>query len=618
MGQRNCASGQTGRDWPVFLFLMLVLAGCNASSITKASDPRAGAGSPGPLPLAAAGPVIPQTPTLPQTTVDTTVPDTTGYAVLQVSARGNLQAVINKVSCNPNGTIVKIQRGATFFGGFVLPAKACAPGKWVIIRSDTVDSVLPAAGVRARPSDVPNMPTIVADQLNVPAFRAELGASQYRLMFLQIRPATSFSSMGSDAALVELGDGTQGGSQNTVVKQPHNIIVDRCLIRGYDTPAVGLRRGVELHCKNCALINSYISGIHQAGNGDTQAVGGWNSTGPWLIDNNYLEAAGENILIGGAGVTIPGAVPSDITITRNYFFKPFSWKVGDPSYAGTHWSVKNLLELKMGVRVLIEGNIFQNVWADAQIGEAMQCYSSNSDNNTAQAWCADVEFRYNKIIHAEGGFGGPTSNNGVYPVSNATTRIYIHDNLATEIGGGSGRYFIWGSNDLIGNTNGLEDSYFAHNTVITTTPVPSIWFSAEGKVAAGHMPFQRFAFHNNIIGTQGKGENANCKIGSNPTVDCWAGDGGSWFKNILYSHSCGGTSGYSKNGICLSPNTLAGVRFVDAVNGDYRLCTGHGNPSPLCNAASPGHNAATDGTDVGADIVTLNRKTVGAVRGVWP
>jgi len=488
--------------------------------------------------------VQPVLPTLPQATVDPNMPDTTGYAVVQVNAGGNIQTAIDNASCNPNGTIIKIQAGATFNGHpILLRNKTCAAGKWIIIRSDASDTVLPGVSngvfVRAKPTDAPNMPTIIADQANVEAFRTEPGANHYRLMFLQIRPSTSYSE--TDSALISLGDG--GSTQNTIASQPHDLIVDRCLVRGYDSPPVGARRGVELQCSNCAVVSSYISGMHQVGF-DAQAIGGWNSTGPWLIDNNYLEAAGQGILFGGAGIAIPGAVPSDITVTRNYFFKPRSWQVGNASYAGTHWTVKQIFEMKMGVRVLIEGNVMENIWPDAQAGEGWQCYSSNSDNHTPQALCADVTFRYNRFLNWDGGFGGPTSNNAVYPVNQATQRIWIHDNLGTGVGGASARYIIFGSDDLIANTNGLEDAYFSHNTIITAAPIPSVWLSAEGIVTAGHTPFLRFAFHNNIFGTQGIGETANCRIGSSSTSDCWSGAGGSdsWFKNILYGHACGTSS----------------------------------------------------------------------------
>jgi hypothetical protein len=44
--------------------------------------------------------------------------------------------------------------------------------------------------------------------------------------------------------------------------------------------------------------------------------------GTYKIVNNFLEAAGENILWGGA----PGStVPTDIEIRRNHMFKPLNW-----------------------------------------------------------------------------------------------------------------------------------------------------------------------------------------------------------------------------------------------------------------------------------------------------
>ena len=74
--------------------------------------------------------------------------------------------------------------------------------------------------------------------------------------------------------------------------------------------------------------------------------------------NNYLEAAGENVMFGVARTRPSRSYSSDIEIRRNHFYKPPAWKgIG---------SVKNLFELKSAKRVLNEGNIFENNWADAQ------------------------------------------------------------------------------------------------------------------------------------------------------------------------------------------------------------------------------------------------------------
>ena len=94
---------------------------------------------------------------------------------------------------------------------------------------------------------------------------------------------------------------------------------------------------------------------------DSQAICAWNSPGPFVIRNNYLEAAGENIMFGGAASNIAGLVPSDITIEDNFFTK-------NPSWRGTTWTVKNLFELKNARRVLVRHNIMQFNWNGAQAG----------------------------------------------------------------------------------------------------------------------------------------------------------------------------------------------------------------------------------------------------------
>lgn len=71
--------------------------------------------------------------------------------------------------------------------------------------------------------------------------------------------------------------------------------------------------------------NSHIAGIRAVGM-DTQAIGGWNGPGPLLIENNYLEAAGENFMLEGADPAIPNLVTEDVVIRRNYFTRPLSWR----------------------------------------------------------------------------------------------------------------------------------------------------------------------------------------------------------------------------------------------------------------------------------------------------
>ena len=77
------------------------------------------------------------------------------------------------------------------------------------------------------------------------------------------------------------------------------------------------------------------------------------------IENNEIEGASENILIGGADPSIVGLVPTDITIRGNHLFKRLAWR-------GAGVGVKNLLELKTGRRVRIENNCSNSIGSTAR------------------------------------------------------------------------------------------------------------------------------------------------------------------------------------------------------------------------------------------------------------
>ena len=86
-------------------------------------------------------------------------------------------------------------------------------------------------------------------------------------------------------------------------------------------PSQGTRRGIAMNSRHSAVINSYLSDFKEVG-ADSQAIAGWNGPGPFTIANNYLEAAGENVMFGGADPSIQGLVPADIVVAGNHFAKP--------------------------------------------------------------------------------------------------------------------------------------------------------------------------------------------------------------------------------------------------------------------------------------------------------
>jgi hypothetical protein len=87
---------------------------------------------------------------------------------------------------------------------------------------------------------------------------------------------------------------------------PHNLVLDRVYAHG--DPSLGQKRGISLNSASTTITGSYIFDIKAVGQ-DSQAICGWNGPGPFMITNNYLEAAGENVLFGGADPSIPNLVP---------------------------------------------------------------------------------------------------------------------------------------------------------------------------------------------------------------------------------------------------------------------------------------------------------------------
>ena len=333
-------------------------------------------------------------------------------ATISVAAGGDLQAAIN--AAQPGDTIL-LAAGAVFTGNFTLPAKGGSA--FITIRSATPDASLPAAGVRITPSSAGLLPKIQSDH-NGAAFHTNAGATYWRLQFVEILPSESTSS----ANLLELGSAET--SQSSLSQVPQHLVVDRCYIHGVN--AWDQRRAIALNSGDTQIINSYISNIKGV-NEDTQAIAGWNGPGPYLIENNYLEAAGENVLFGGADPLIASLVPSNITIRRNQVTKQLAWQTSS-------YTLKNLIELKNAQSVTIEGNTIENNWAAGQQGYSILMTPRNQDGTAPWSVVQNITIRNNVIHHVAAVFNiagwddaQPSqqtntiliSNNLVYDVSNA-------------------------------------------------------------------------------------------------------------------------------------------------------------------------------------------------------
>ena len=197
-----------------------------------------------------------------------------------------------------------------FRGNFTLPKKTQAG--WIVIKSSSAS--LPPPGVRVSPAHATAMPKLISPN-GAPVMLTAQGAKGYRFVGIEFTLAPNVKTARQIIAF--------GGMQSSLADIPADLILDRCYIHGH--AAANVFRGVLLNSASSIVVNSHISEIHVAGY-DSQAILGYNGPGPFKIVNNYLEAAGENIMFGGGDPRIAGLVPSDIEIRYNHLFKPLRWR----------------------------------------------------------------------------------------------------------------------------------------------------------------------------------------------------------------------------------------------------------------------------------------------------
>jgi hypothetical protein len=596
--------------------------------------------------------------------------------VIPVPAGGNLQAAIDAAQ---GGDVIQLEPGATYIGNFVLRNK---PGVTtpIVIRSAAPDSSLPGPGVRMTPLYAPLLPKIRSAN-SMASLRTAAGAHHWTLQLLEFQ--ANYLGYGD---IINLGTGET--SQNDLSLVPYDLVVDRVYVHG--DPVHGQKRCIALNSRDTVVTNSYVSDCKAIGQ-DSQALGGFNGPGNYRIENNFLEAAAENFLLGGADPPIPNLIPTNIVFRRNHLSKPLEWRepimphvtnvvaqaviggsLAPGSYGykvvarrlagqtnrasseasvevsatlaapgavtiswspvpgaeeyrvygrapgtvnmywtttalsftdtgaagssgtpvkGTKWSVKNLFEIKSGQDIVIEGNVFENLWIADQSGYAIALTPRNQSGGAPWTVVQRVHFRNNLVRHTAGGIN-ILGYDDLRP-SLQTNHITIEHNLFEDMTGA-----IWGSGSrflLLGD--GPDAITVDHNTVITTqSGVVSLY----GGSTSDPTPITNVRYTNNM-----SAHNLYGIMGSG------------------YLYGSASIAAYLPNGI-VTNNVLAGGMasrypagnffptvadwqsgFANFTGGDYALL-----------ASSPYAHAATDGTAIGADVAKVRSETATALSGV--
>jgi hypothetical protein len=268
-------------------------------------------------------------------------------------------------------------------------------------------------------------------------------------------------------------------------------------------------------------------------------------------------------------------------------YKPLTWRKllhsGQPnlSWDGVLWSVKNHFEIKWASRVLVEGNLLENCWAQGQAGGSVlfnHGIPEHDPTSPKRVNGTDIMFRSNIIKNSP--YGLTISTNRATLVM--PSRIAFLNNLGLEMGG------KW----LYAN-HGVQDLWVEHNTFVPLQGGNSEVFLGWGPSASLHMEvdfvggMSRFTLKRNVFGHAQYGIYIARGFTTNTYLDQMLPDR-SWAENAQYDVPADRRA------------PLTGVTFYSspaAAGVDVR--TGH------LNVGSPLLHAGSDGKDFGVDFAQL-------------
>jgi outer membrane biosynthesis protein TonB len=346
--------------------------------------------------------------------------------------------------------------------------------------------------------------------------------------------------------------------ETTVAQVPHHIIVNGVI---FDPDTNVLRRCIWPDGAFMAVVNSTLRNCGSR-SGDAQGIFIANGPGPYRFEHNYIEGSHQCFMSGGGDPSIPNSIPSDVVFRYNTCVKQLFWHYsGTPpnqTYNGVRQrQVKTIFETKNVRRLLVEGNVFRNVWSDAQVGFCALLKSGNQDWTAPWSQSLDITFRYNRCVNVASGLNLAAQQQGAVPMARVSAYDNAFDSLSTVGGEGKGFQVL----------DDVRDVILMHNTVSNTT---NDAFSFDG-LAGIRTVIQANVVPHGDFGVKGSGSSDGL-----PTIARWMPGGLFQWNAIVGAPDCS-----------LYPATT------------------------LCKLSSP-LPLAPDGKALGADTSKVNAATRGA------
>lgn len=295
-----------------------------------------------------------------------------------------------------------------------------------------------------------------------------------------------------------------GGYETMAEVYGDRFVLDRSLMLG---GVNGQKRGLLPHATGVRVLKSHIGGIFWPGYGDTQAIAAVRDCHDLLVDDSFLEAAGEVVLFGGDDIGAESSMCSDVHVRNSTLTKRLAWR-DIPGVA------KNLYELKAVRGASLTGCFLANSFKSAQDGFAVVLTVRNQNGRDPFATVQDVLISGNSIAHVVGGFNilgrddilqseAWEANKGQVRASERMRNIQILDNVVRDISrhtwgeGLGGRLFQiqGGPADLVVDGLNVEPGLDRGDGRHEGDPAVSgaIYFDQ------AHLPLSGFRFSNSMI-----------------------------------------------------------------------------------------------------------------------
>lgn len=308
------------------------------------------------------------------------------------------------------GDCLTLPAGASYVGNFTWKARAGSG----YVQVFTAGIQLPAPGTRITPNECLRLQCA---KILSPNYTEALGTAPGARGLILRGLEISYTP----AAVATTSNVLLRFSDPAGTNIPADLVVDRSYVHGL--PQLDMRRCILLNSATSIVVDSWVDECH-SNNSDSQAILGYQGTRGILIQNSTLVAGHEIVMWGGADTPSAALNPQDIWLVGNHIYHPTSWyKV---------WQEKNCLETKNVDRYVIEGNVVENCWPDAQVGFAFVFKSENQSGTAPWSGTHDVTIRLNVIRNVTSVFN--FSGKGSNPGANITAaRFTVSDNIVQNI-----------------------------------------------------------------------------------------------------------------------------------------------------------------------------------------